>query len=75
MLIAKIAQRLEALPPPKPTQIRMSCINLFDTRPKLDNFSAKDFTFGLSPLPLSKILVAFTTADRFFKRLYAVLKL
>ena len=52
----------------------MSCISLFDTGPKLDNFCAKDFTFGSSPFPLSEILVAFlvafTAADRFFKRLF-----
>ena len=41
---------------------------------KLDNFCAKKFTFGLSLFYLSKtvvaLLVAFTAADRFFKRLY-----
>ena len=37
----------------------------------LDNFCAKNLAFGLSPFPLSQILVtlmvAFTVADRFFK--------
>ena len=54
--------------------IGVSCISLFSTWPKLDYFCAKKFTFGLSLFYLSKtvvaLLVAFTAADRFFKRLY-----
>ena len=66
-------------PPLAHSVLRMSCNSLFDTGHKLDNFSAKNFTFNLNPLPLSKILlallVAFIAADRFIKRLYAVLQL
>ena len=53
--------------------IRWSFISLFNTGPNSDNFSANNFSFGSSPLPLNKILVAllvaFTAADRIFKRL------
>ena len=42
--------------------------------PKIDNFCAKNFPFESSPFPFGKtlvaLLVAFTAADRFFKRLY-----
>ena len=73
--ITKIAKRLEALPPPQaPSVIRLSCISLLSTGPKLDSFVQKKFTFGSSLLIPNKILVvllvAFTAADRFFKRLY-----
>ena len=37
--------------------IRLGCISLFSTQPKLDNFCAKMFTFGSSSSPLIKILV------------------
>ena len=41
-------------------------------------FVQKNFTFGLNPLPLSRILVAllvaFTAAERFFERLYGTHK-
>ena len=47
---------------PWPTLCYTSCISLFDKGPKFDNFSAKKFTFGSSPLPLSKILVALLVA-------------
>ena len=57
-----------------PSVIRLSCISLFSMGPKLDNFCTKKFSFGSSPLPLSKILaaplVAFIAAYRFFKQLY-----
>ena len=57
-----------------PSVTRLSSNGLFSTGPKLNNFCAKTFTFGSSPLSLSKtlvaLLVAFTPADRFFKRLY-----
>ena len=47
--------------------IRLSCISLFSTGPKLYNFCAKEINFWFKPLPLSKIvvalLVAFTAAD------------
>ena len=60
--------------PQFPSVIRLSCISLFSTGPKLDNFCAKKFHFGLIHLPLSQILVAllvaFTAADRLFKQLY-----
>ena len=53
-----------------PSVIRLSSISLFSTGPKLDSFCAKKFTFGSSPLALTKtlvaLLVAFTTADKFF---------
>ena len=39
--------------PQTPTVMRLSCISLFSTGPKLDNFCGKKFTLGLSPLPLS----------------------
>ena len=39
--------------------VYLSCIGLFSTVPKFDNFCAKKKTFGTSPLSLSKILVAF----------------
>ena len=54
--------------------IRLSCIGLFVTEPKLRLFWCKKFTFCSSLLSLRKswfqLLVAFTPADRFFKRLY-----
>ena len=55
-----------------PLVIRLSCISLFSMGPKLDNFWRKKIAFGSSSVPLNKILVllAFTTANRFFKRLY-----
>ena len=57
-----------------PCVTRLSCNGLFSTRPKLDNFCAKNIYFGSNPLSLNKTLVAFmvafTSADRFFKRLY-----
>ena len=69
--ITKITQRLQSLPP---SVIRLSCISLFSTELKSANFLQKKVTFGSSYHSLSKILVAllvaFTAADRFFKRLY-----
>ena len=57
-----------------PSVTRLSSNGLFSTGPKLDNFCAKNISFGLRPLSLSKILVdflvAFTPANKFFKRLY-----
>ena len=57
-----------------PFVTRLNCNGLFITGHKLDNFCAKTFMFGLSPISLCKTLVAllvvFTPADRFFKRLY-----
>ena len=57
-----------------PSETRMSCNGLISTGPKLDNFCAKNISFGSSPLSLRKtlvaLLVAFTLLDRFFKRLY-----
>ena len=57
-----------------PFVTRLSCNGLFSTESKLDNFCSKTFTFGSSPLSFSKTLVAllvpFTPADIFFKRLY-----
>ena len=51
-----------------------SCNDLFSTGPKLDNFRARNIYFWFSLFSLSKtlvaLLVAFTSADRFFKRLY-----
>ena len=48
--------------------IRLSCISLLSLEPKLDDICAKKFTFGSSPLSLSKILfallVAFTPGDK-----------
>ena len=53
--------------------VRLSGIGLVITGPKLDNFCAKKNNFWFK-LSFSKILVAllvaFTNADRFFKRLY-----
>ena len=47
---------------------------LFSTGPKLDNFCAKIIYVWFKPLSVSKtlvaLLVAFTPADIFFKRLY-----
>ena len=52
------------------SETRLSCNGLFSTGPKLDNFCVKTFTFGSSPLSLSKtlvvLLVAFAPADKFF---------
>ena len=68
--ITKIAPQLEALPPPSPFCNTYELhYSLFSTGSKLDNFFAKNFTFGSSSLPLSKtlvaLLVAFAAADRF----------
>ena len=53
---------------------RLSCIGLFSTEPKLDNFLQRNIYFWFKPLSLSKtpisLRVAFTPANRFFKRLY-----
>ena len=53
---------------------RLSSNGLFGTGPKLDSFCAKNIPFGSRPLSLSKtllaLLIAFTPADRLFKRLY-----
>ena len=67
---SNIVQWLGA-PRPRPlSETRSSCISLFSTRPKLDNFCAK--IICVPPL-FSKILVArlaaFTVANRVFKRL------
>ena len=60
--------------PQAPSVIRLSYIDLFSTGPKLDNFWAKKFTYGLSFLPLSKnlvaLLAAFAASKRFFKRFF-----
>ena len=52
----------------------LSSNGLFSTRPKLDSFCAKNIPFGSRPLSLRKtllaLLIAFTPADIFFKRLY-----
>ena len=52
-----------------PFLIRLSCISLFSTGPKIDNFSAKKCLLAQALLPLSKILiallVAFTTVADF----------
>ena len=52
-------------------QQRLSCINLFNTWSKFENFCAKNFNFGSSALLLNKILsaflVAFTASHRIFK--------
>ena len=57
-----------------PSVTRLSSNGLFSTGPKLDNFCAKNIPFGSRPLSLSKtlvaLLVAFTPANIFFKRLY-----
>ena len=58
-----------------PPVIRLGCIGLFSTGPKLNNFWEKNFAVGSRSLPHSKILVelllvAFTAADRFFKRFF-----
>ena len=57
-----------------PSVTRLSCNGLFSTEPKLDNFCAKNIYFWFKPFSLSNtlfaFLVAFTPADRFFKRLY-----
>ena len=53
--------------------IRLSCISLFSKEPKLDNFLCKKNVLLVHAPPrkvLVALLVAFTTADRFFKRLY-----
>ena len=68
--ISNIAQGLGLHPQPRSVTCS-SCISLFSTKPKLDNFCAKIITF-VSPL-FNKILVArwaaFTAADKVFKRL------
>ena len=48
--------------PPGPSVIRLSCIGLFSTGPKLDNFCTKKFTLGSNPLSLNKILAALLVA-------------
>ena len=57
-----------------PSVTSLSSNGLFSTGPKSDNFCAKNIPFGSRPLSLSKtlvmLLVAFTPADIFFKRLY-----
>ena len=57
-----------------PSVTRLSSNGLFSTGPKLDNFCAKNISFGSRPLSLNKILVdflvAFTPANKFYKRLY-----
>ena len=57
-----------------PPETRLSGNGLFNTGPKLDNFCAKTFTFGSSPLSLCKtvvaLLAAFTPANKIFKQLY-----
>ena len=57
-----------------PYVTRLISNGLFSTGPKLDNFCAKNIPFGSRPFSLSKILVdflvAFTPANKFFKRLY-----
>ena len=54
--------------------MHLSCISLFSTGSKLDNFCGKKIYFWFKPPPFSKILVAllvaFTATDGFFKRLY-----
>ena len=53
---------------------RLSSSGLFSAAPKLDNFCAENIYFWFRPLSLTKtliaLLVAFTPADIFFKRLY-----
>ena len=51
--------------PHTPSVMRLSCISLFNTGPKLDNWFKPPLIQILIPL-----LVAFTVADKFFKRLY-----
>ena len=55
-----------------PFVTRLSCISLFSTEPKSDNFVQKIY---FSFTPLSKILVAclvaFTAVDSFFGRSWA----
>ena len=55
--------------------IYLSCIGLFSLGHKLDNFVEKNY-FWFKPLLLSIILVPllvdFTSADRFFKRLFGL---
>ena len=57
-----------------PSVTRLSCIGLFSTGSKLDNFCAKNIYLWFKPLSLNRtfvpLLAAFTSADRFFKRLY-----
>ena len=59
--ITKVIQQLWALPP-GPSVIRLSCIGLFSTGPKLDNFCTKKITLGSNLLSLNKILVALLVA-------------
>ena len=63
---AKIIQQLVALPPMWHARVATVCS-------ARDLFVRKTFPFGSSPLSLSKtlvaLLIAFTLADRFFKRL------
>ena len=57
-----------------PSVTRLSSNGLFSAGPKLDNFCAKNISFGSRPLSLNKIrvdfLVTFTPANKFFKRSY-----
>ena len=57
-----------------PSVTPLSCNGLFSSGPKLDSFCAKNIYFWFKPLSLTKtlvaLLVAFTPADIFFKRLY-----
>ena len=56
-----------------PSVTRLNCKGLFSTGPKLDHFCAKKHLL-LVQAPLSKtlvaLLIAITSADRFFKPLY-----
>ena len=54
------------LEPQAPFVICLSCIGLFGTEFKVDNFGVKKFTFGSSLLPLSKILVTLLVAFNSF---------
>ena len=65
--ITKVIQQLGALPP-NPSVIRLSCIGLFSTGPKLDNFCTKKSTLDSNPLSLNKILAALLVALWFQKR-------
>ena len=57
-----------------PSVTRLSCNGWFSTVPKLDIFWAKNIYFWFKPLSLRKtlvaLLVAFTSAGRFFKLFY-----
>ena len=57
-----------------PSVTCLSSNGLLSTGPKLDSFCAKNIPFGSCPLSLTQtllaLLIAFTSADIFFKRLY-----